>query len=221
MTLFSYCLRTDDGAAPNPHGGLCTLVICKPAIRRTAKPGDWIVGLGSARSPIGNISRHVVYAMRVSARMSMRAYDEFCRERLPQKIPRWNSKVFWRRVGDCVYDYSSGHALIREGVHDDRNRDTDLGGRNALISDHFFYFGDAPRALPDELLGIVHATQGHKSHANDRFEQPFITWIESLGLRPNRLYGKPQHMALVMRHPAARRLCATRDRDDDRQDVIC
>jgi hypothetical protein len=34
--LFSYTVRVDDGAAPNPFRGLCTLAICKPAIRRGA-----------------------------------------------------------------------------------------------------------------------------------------------------------------------------------------
>lgn len=38
-TLFSYCIPYDDGAAPNPFWGLCTLAICKPRIRRAAKEG--------------------------------------------------------------------------------------------------------------------------------------------------------------------------------------
>ena len=42
--LFSYVLRYDDGAAPNPFWGTCTLAICKPAIRRKANLGDWVVG---------------------------------------------------------------------------------------------------------------------------------------------------------------------------------
>ena len=47
-TIYSYVLRTDDGAAPNPLWGTCTLTICKPVIRRTAKVGDWVIGVGSA-----------------------------------------------------------------------------------------------------------------------------------------------------------------------------
>ena len=38
--LFTYVLAHDNGAAPNPFGGVCTLVICKPQIRRSAKEGD-------------------------------------------------------------------------------------------------------------------------------------------------------------------------------------
>src|SRR5262249_55154673 len=60
-TLFSYCIPYDFGSAPNPFWGLCTLAICKPDIRRTANVGDWVVGTGSAVSPIGNISGKVVY----------------------------------------------------------------------------------------------------------------------------------------------------------------
>lgn len=50
--LYSYCIPCDDGAAPNPFEGVCTLVICKPRIRLTAEVGDWIVGTGSKRARI-------------------------------------------------------------------------------------------------------------------------------------------------------------------------
>jgi hypothetical protein len=40
--LFSYTIPVDDGAAPNPFRGMCTLAICKPTIRRVAKKGDWV-----------------------------------------------------------------------------------------------------------------------------------------------------------------------------------
>ena len=49
-TLFTYCIPIDDGAAPNPYWGICTLVICKPVIRRVANVGDWVVGIGSKNS---------------------------------------------------------------------------------------------------------------------------------------------------------------------------
>lgn len=50
--LFSYVLRFDDGAAPNPFWGTCTLAICKPDIRRTANIDDWIIGTGSKNSKL-------------------------------------------------------------------------------------------------------------------------------------------------------------------------
>lgn len=63
--LFTYTIPVDDGAAPNPFNGMCSLAICKPGIRRVAKPDDWIAGLGSKKAPSGDLSGRLVYAMRV------------------------------------------------------------------------------------------------------------------------------------------------------------
>ncbi|WP_375504715.1 hypothetical protein [uncultured Nostoc sp.] len=101
MTLFSYCLPCDNGSAPNPFWELCTLAICKPDIRRVASIGDWVVGLGSKKSPIGDISNCVVYAMRVTDKMTFQEYDEFCRVHSPHKIPKRDSEIFKYHVGDC------------------------------------------------------------------------------------------------------------------------
>src|SRR5438552_3615065 len=99
-TLFSYRIPVDDGAAPNPFWGVCSLAICKPRIRKNAKLHDWVVGTGSKNSPIGDISTSVVWAMRVTRRVTMRDYDRICRTELPGKIPDWDSVDFQRRVGD-------------------------------------------------------------------------------------------------------------------------
>jgi hypothetical protein len=64
MRLFSYCIQTDDDAAPNPFWGLCTLTICKPVIRRVAEVGDWIVGIGSVNVDVDgeDFSGRLLYA---------------------------------------------------------------------------------------------------------------------------------------------------------------
>src|SRR5215217_2593842 len=136
MKLYSYCLRYDGGSAPNPFWGICTLVICKPAIRRTAEIGDWIVGLGSAQSPIGDISTSVVYAMKVTSKLTMKEYDQFCTASLPEKIPQ-QSRDYRRQKGDCIYDYGNAEQpTMRWGVHCDINRQRDLDGKYALLSKH-------------------------------------------------------------------------------------
>ncbi len=145
MTLYSYCLRIDDGAAPNPYWGVCTLAICKPSIRRVAKIGDWVVGHGSRRSPLGDISDCIVYAMNVTDVKSLSDYDRHFRAKLRGKIPVIKHRDVRRRVGDCVYDFSRpGKPRLRPGVHDESNRSKDLRGVNVLLSESFFYFGDAP-----------------------------------------------------------------------------
>jgi hypothetical protein len=194
MKLYSYCLRYDDGAAPNPFWGLCTLAICKPAIRRTAQRGDWVVGLGSANSPLGDKSQHVVYAMKVTDKTTMQGYDEFCRVYCPNKIPEWrNRRVPQLRFGDCIYDYSQSDVpTLCLSVHKEENRTRDLGGKYAILSSHFYYFGDEPIYLPPDLHPIIQSNQGHKSDVNQPYVSRFVTWIVSLGRNPNELHGKPQ-----------------------------
>lgn len=191
--LYTYCIPFDDGAAPNPFWGLCTLVICKPAIRRTAREGDWVVGTGSRRSPIGNISGHVVYAMRISQKLTMQEYEVFVREHCPNKVPDWAHRELRRRLGDAIYDFNYRPPRLRPSVHDASNRTRDLAGKNALLSDHFFYFGDQPVPLPKHLRGIVQQGRGHRSKLNEPFVESFVEWIHDLGLKPNVLHGNPQY----------------------------
>ena len=106
--LFTYTIAIDDGAAPNPFHGLCTLAICKPAIRRVAQPGDWVAGLGSVNAPGGDLSNRLVYAMHVEEVLSLREYDENAARRWPHRIPDINSLDMSERLGDCIYDYLTG-----------------------------------------------------------------------------------------------------------------
>lgn len=194
MRLYSYCIPVDDGAAPNPYWGKCTLAICKPAIRRTATSGDWVVGVGSKKSPIGDISGQVVYAMEVSEVMTMREYDQWTTENLPNKIPDLKSQNYARLVGDSIYRFGSvtskkGRVSQRPSVHGKLDQKRDLSGCNVLLSDHFFYFGDKPVVLPKELMPIVHQTQGHKVRLNHKYRSQFVDWIEQVA-KPG-IHGDP------------------------------
>jgi hypothetical protein len=224
MTLYTYCLRWDDGAAPNPFWGICTLAICKPAIRRKAKVTDWVVGIGSRNSPLRpnrDVSGHVVYAMKVTNVMSMPDYDKFCRKHLTGKIPHWGSRSFRRRMGDCIYDYAAGgHPELRPSVHKEGNRRTDLSGKNVLLSRHFYYFGDSPVELPEWLLPICHPTQGHKSLANEPHKREFEDWISHRRDALNTLLGEPQLKPkfMALSDKACRSICARLHREEDERD---
>jgi Nucleotide modification associated domain 2 len=191
-------------------------VICKPAIRRAAATGDWIVGLGSSNSPVGDISHHVMYAMRVTRKMAMQDYDSFCRAECPNKIPHWRSHDFSRRVGDCIYDYSNGAPpSIRDAIHNEGNRQTDLSGEYALLSTHYYYFGDQPIKLKQSLFPLIHRTQGHKSLANQPYVDRFVRWLEGLNFQLAGLFGQPQMKSELERTVGARSRCAEQDRLDD------
>jgi hypothetical protein len=212
MKLYTYVLRYDTGSAPNPYWGICTLVICKPVIRRTAEIDDWVVGFCSASFEKNKYPRHIVYGMKITAKMTMQEYDEYCQQSCPEKIPDWGNRDYRRRVGDCIYDYSNGREPVqRVGVHTEENIERDLGGCYALISTHYCYFGDRPRKLPQYLTPIVHQTQGHKSNANADYVGKFDDWVESLGLTKNKLHGKPQLRKEIMNDQEARSKCAARD----------
>jgi hypothetical protein len=152
MQLFSYCIPVDDGAAPNPYFGICTLTICKPVIRRTAETGDWVIGTGSINSPIGDISKKVVYMMEVTKKIPLQDYDMLCKVEYPGKIPDFNSKDPKKKLGDCIYDFSTNPPTQRKGVHGPDNVLRDLNGKFSLISEHFYYFGNKPIELPDFLV---------------------------------------------------------------------
>jgi Nucleotide modification associated domain 2 len=191
-TLFSYCIPRDGGAAPNPFWGICTLAICKPRIRQKADIGDWVVGTGSVNSPVGDVSGKVVYAMLVTQKMAMEEYDRFTQEELPDKIPLMDDTDPRRHSGDSIYDFSAHTPSLRPSVHHEKDRSRDLSGEYVLLSNHFFYFGDQPVALPEALLGIVKQGKGHRSRSNTPYVDDFVRWIHSLGYSPAALIGDPQ-----------------------------
>jgi hypothetical protein len=215
-TLWTYCIPYDDGAAPNPYWGVCTLAICKPFIRRGAQVGDWVVGTGSKHSPIGDASGRVVYAMRVSRKLSMAEYDVLTRRTLTQKLPVWTHRDRRRRLGDSIYDFEADPPTQRLGVHLEGNRTTDLRGLHVLLSDHFHYFGDHPQPLPDDLVAIVKQGQGHRSVSNAPYVGAFVSWLEHLGIKPNKLRGKPQLDLFKDEDTAA--ACANHRRDEALED---
>jgi hypothetical protein len=216
--LFSYCIPYDNGAAPNPFWGLCTLAICKPAIRRVAEIGDWVVGTGSKKSLVGDVSGKVVYAMLVTQKKTMEEYDQFTRSELPNKIPKMDHTDSRRWHGDSIYDFSTPIPSLHPSVHNERHRSTDLIGRFVLLSNHFFYFGDQPVTLPRELRDIAQQQRGYRSHLNAPYVDAFVRWIESLGYPCAVPIGNPQWWSLS-NFQASCDACATSRWQEDEADL--
>ena len=194
--LYSYVLRYDDGAAPNPFWGVCTLTICKPPIRRTAQAGDWVVGVGSKNVRLENgsevdFSGSIVYAMKVTKSMSLEEYDAYCRQSLVKKIPVWRSPEWPLPVGDCIYDYTQGdRPRLRDSVHPEKEQEKDLGGKNALLSNHFYYFGLDARPLPENLKDIIWQGRNCRVFDDAGLISRFEAWIGQFRL--NHIYADPQ-----------------------------
>ena len=190
IKLFSYIVKYDWGAAPNPYWGYCTLVICKPRIRNSTAVGNWIVGSGSANNPYDgkDYSNKIIYAMKVTDVVELEKYNEICLgktdygDKLAKKIPKYSSKNYPERMGDCIYyniSYEPKKADMRLGVHGNDCLKRDLSSNKALISNHYYYFGEKAIDIKGDLEPIIATTQGHRSNANKDYAQEFIDWISS------------------------------------------
>lgn len=216
MTLYTYCIPFDNGAAPNPFGGICTLAICKPVIRRNAMVGDWIVGTGSIHLGLAN---RLVYAMEVNKVLSFSEYNEYCKKELFEKIPDMENKDPHKWVGDCIYDFKDGKPVLRNSVHHEDNIPRDLGGLNVLLSDNFYYFGSDPIDIPNNLLKIVRQGQGHKSLSNEPYKEMFLDWISTLSKVRNEVtstpYGLLEFQSLEKRIQCGNRHCREDEKDEE------
>ena len=173
MKLFSYVLSVDDGAAPNPFWGWCTLAICKPIIRRVAQPGDWIVGIGPAHKPTRG---KLIYAMRVEEVLPLDEY--FNDPRFQKKKPQAGAKDSRSGVGDNVYYKVRGDwAILPGGTHTHANMKKDTRGRNVLVARHFYYFGRDAVTLPDNLKLLAQGGQGHRSWFPLTYIQMLSEWL--------------------------------------------
>lgn len=189
--LYTYIVRIDDGAAPNPFGGMCSLTICKPKIRSSARAGDWVAGVGSRNAPSGDLRGKLIYAMKVEEVMSLAEYDRRAPQEWPHRIPDIGSRDLAARLGDCIYDFAGPQPKQRPGVHGPANMRTDIGGKNALVATDFYYFGSRAIPIPDDLRPICPKGQGHRSNKNDPYYEPFEQWLRGLGLQPGQIHGWP------------------------------
>ncbi len=171
---YFYKLTSDRGGAPCapiPADGaepLLTLSICKPAIRRTAEPGDRIVGLTShaLADREGYPPNAVIYAAVVSGTHDAREY--------------YAARSPFRHRPDCIYRFHRENGTLshsgRTALHaDPAYLARDLGAypfyRNGrtLLSRDFRYFGPAAVPLPSKLPLLRQLSealgQGHRVFA--------------------------------------------------------
>ena len=129
--------------------------------------------------------------MKITDIKSLADYDAYCNVYLKEKVPKWFSKDWRKRMGDCIYDYSKGpNPFLRKGIHNEKNKMKDLSGQNALVSNHFYYFGEEARVLPKELKGLIKKSQGHLKIENEELIKNFLRWIKLF--KKNKIYGNPQ-----------------------------
>lgn len=143
--IYRYILVDDLGMAPCSAGGLITLATCKPVIRRTAQPGDWIVGFRR-----GSLERGLVlWAGRVTEILPHGEYERAFRGR-PDAIYREGSAGAYTRLAP---DYHPTQAQM----------DRDLSGPVLVFDPQVScYFHGQPIALPLNLAHLAPAGRGHR-----------------------------------------------------------
>ena len=190
LRIYTYIVATDAGFAPNPFYGFCTLACCKPAIRRSASPDDWLVGITPARRG----PRAIVYAMQVEEVLPFSAY--WADRRFERKKPKRKSAAVVERCGDnCLAPIRGGGfrqvhcAHSREdGSEDPAQAAHDLGGRNVLVSRAFTYFGQDAMTIPDSLVDFMVPGRGHKVNFTVAQTQALLRFLVQL---PRGIRGPP------------------------------
>ncbi|MEM6368480.1 MAG: hypothetical protein AAF851_09270 [Myxococcota bacterium] len=152
-SCFIYVISRDFGFAPNPFHGYCTLSACKPVIRRTAKIGDWVVGMGGSR--LRAVGR-CIFCMQVDETLTFDDYWEDPRFRSKRPVRNGSDVML---VGDNIYHSERGHWTQEDSHHslpdgsaNSRNVQRDTSADRVLVSSHFRYFGKASIEIPSSLL---------------------------------------------------------------------
>ncbi len=180
MHCFRYRMDHDYGFAPNPFWGMLTLATCKAQIRnsQTLAVGDWIVGLGSVA--MGNEGT-VVYAAQVNEIMPFDKYWED--KRFQVKKANINGTMI-QMYGDNVYHTVDGKVVQEPCAHSNdpngKHKESDTRGKNVLICERFYYFGDHAPKLPNKLAYIADTGNPRAiryTDLNDAIIQAFVDWL--------------------------------------------
>lgn len=192
--IYTYVVSHDIGVAPNIDGGVCTISLCKPRIRKAAQVGDWIVGLWPKRQkkwPPGHEKR-LTFVMRVGEKLTFQDY--------------WNDVRFQMkkpgatRTPDNIYEprrqRSTGEWAFKKSktwVHaGEDHKKRDLSGLYVLVADRFWYFGEVTCQLPKQYweLDLLSSRRNHRvtEWPTEKLDK-FVHWLET---RDHGVLGQPR-----------------------------
>ena len=176
--IYSYKITRDYGFAPNPFWGYCTLANCKPKIRKKANIGDWIIGTGAKTT---NLEYHLIFIMQVTEITEFQNYWDD--QRFQCKKPNISGSLV-QMHGDNIYNKQNenwnqidSHHSYPNGVINKRNLKQDLGGKYILISELFYYFGNAHFELPDEYKSLCCKYRDRCKFKENDLSTHFLNWI--------------------------------------------
>ncbi len=114
--IYLYKMTIDNGGAPCVQNHLLSLAICKPVIRKTAKTGDWLLGVGGK-----SLHNRLIYMAEVTEIIE---YGDY-----------YSLGVYEGRP-DCIYEFNKeGKLQVRRNAryhHDGLSIGTDVGIQDAM-----------------------------------------------------------------------------------------
>jgi hypothetical protein len=181
--VYVYVVDRDFGFAPNPFHGFCTLATCMSGIRRGAKVGDWVIGVGGARL---KATGQCIFAMRITQKLTFNEYWTNSAYLDKKPVRNGSSRMM---VGDNIYHYDSirqewyqadSHHSNADGSVNPHNLRTDTKADNVLLSRHFFYFGREAPPIPSDLLDALGFKNGRHYRVFDADQcAGIIHWLQN------------------------------------------
>ena len=132
--LYSYIVTHDKGFAPCVTNDLLTLACCKPKIRSTARPGDWVMGTTSKKKGSGKL----IFLARVNEKLTFADYYRRFREGKRRD-------VIYQPLG------TSGYKQIDTRDHGPEHMQHDLSTDAVLLSNEFVYYGGSAIPIPERF----------------------------------------------------------------------
>ena len=181
--IFVYTVAYDDGFAPNPFHGICSLATCKPGIRKAAGLGDLVIG--KAGVPDGH---RAIFVMQVDEVLT---YDQYWRApRFASKKPLINGSlmmacgdnIYHRATPDGEWTQTHSYHSNRDGTGQPDNIKHDTGRTDrVLLSRRFKYFGANGPDLPplrDQI--ITEPIRNMLRYFSERDHRTLMKWLGSL-----------------------------------------
>ncbi|WP_218153647.1 hypothetical protein [Variovorax sp. OK605] len=191
-TAYMYVVDRDFGFAPNPFHGSCTLATCKPVIRRVAKKGDWVIGMGGGRL---KATGRCIFAMEISQSITFDEYWLSPKYQDKKPVRNGSSKML---VGDNIYHTENGQWHQENSHHSHPNGDpnqhnikNDTQSNAVLVSDNFYYFGKSAIEIPDDILSKVGYKNGRAHRKFDLASAlPLISFFKE-NFKANTVFSDP------------------------------
>ena len=193
MRLCSYTVVDDNGFAPNPFEGYCTLAACTPNHQGIKlSEGDWLVGHTAAKR-----AHMLIYAMQLSE--PTLDFDTYYNDpRFKGKKPRFD--LTWRQAcGNNIYHRTSngGRAQDENLFHPPTYLVKDTKHPRVFISTHFYYFGANAPIIPEQFSELIRDRQGCKCEYSEQVVAAFVEWLQT-NFSPG-VHGEPFDLSRTIR----------------------